>query len=101
MLCICLGQGSVQARSVADAMLDAVIDVLSQNTSSPLTTIRIVVFQKHMLTDFYDSMQQREGADADSRNKGGWNWGGIGSRIRGKYVEGNNFGFICHICTLF
>uniref|UniRef100_A0A3Q0R4U9 Poly [ADP-ribose] polymerase n=1 Tax=Amphilophus citrinellus TaxID=61819 RepID=A0A3Q0R4U9_AMPCI len=45
---------------VADAMLDAVIDVLTQNTSSPLKTIRIIVFQKPTLKDFYNSMQQRE-----------------------------------------
>ncbi|XP_025999849.1 poly(ADP-ribose) polymerase family member 14-related sequence 1 isoform X3 [Astatotilapia calliptera] len=69
------GQGNAQARLVADAMLDAVTDVLSQNTASPLTTVRIVIFQKPMLKDFHSSMQQREAADPDSKDKGGWTWG--------------------------
>ncbi|XP_041806597.1 poly(ADP-ribose) polymerase family member 14-related sequence 1 isoform X2 [Chelmon rostratus] len=57
------GQGNVQAGQVADAMLDAVIDVLSQNTSSSLKTIRIVIFQPPMLNDFYNSMHQREATE--------------------------------------
>uniref|UniRef100_A0A3P9DJ63 Poly [ADP-ribose] polymerase n=1 Tax=Maylandia zebra TaxID=106582 RepID=A0A3P9DJ63_9CICH len=48
-----IGTGNAQARLVADAMLDAVTDVLSQNTASPLTTVRIVIFQKPMLKDFH------------------------------------------------
>lgn len=44
-------------------MLDAVIDVMSQNTSSVLTLIRIVIFQAPMLNDFLSSMQQREATD--------------------------------------
>ncbi|TNN79433.1 Poly [ADP-ribose] polymerase 14 [Liparis tanakae] len=56
------GQGKVQAREVADAMLDAVVHVLSQNTAGPLRTIRIVIFQPLMLKEFYASMHQREGA---------------------------------------
>uniref|UniRef100_A0A3Q0R7Q2 Poly [ADP-ribose] polymerase n=1 Tax=Amphilophus citrinellus TaxID=61819 RepID=A0A3Q0R7Q2_AMPCI len=54
---------------VADTMLDAVIDVLSQNPSSLLTTIRIVIFQKPMLKDFHSSMQQRGAADSDPKSK--------------------------------
>lgn len=41
-------------------MFDAVIDVLSQNSSTALNTVRIVLFQPSMLKDFYTSMQQRE-----------------------------------------
>lgn len=40
-------------------MFDAVIDVLSQNSSTCLNTVRIVLFQPPMLNDFYTSMQQR------------------------------------------
>ncbi|XP_017276145.1 poly(ADP-ribose) polymerase family member 14-related sequence 1 [Kryptolebias marmoratus] len=57
------GQGNVQAKQVADSMLDGVIDVMSQNASSALTLIRIVIFQQHMLSDFQTSMQQREAPD--------------------------------------
>lgn len=44
-------------------MLDAVIDVMNQNTSSALTLIRIIIFQQQMLNDFQNSMQQREAQD--------------------------------------
>ncbi|KAM8855349.1 poly(ADP-ribose) polymerase family member 14-related sequence 1 [Spinachia spinachia] len=57
------GRGNVGAKQVADAMLDAVIDVLSQNPSAPLDTVRVVIFQVPMLKDFYNSMQQRETSD--------------------------------------
>uniref|UniRef100_A0A3P9DJR0 Poly [ADP-ribose] polymerase n=1 Tax=Maylandia zebra TaxID=106582 RepID=A0A3P9DJR0_9CICH len=83
-----IGTGNAQARLVADAMLDAVTDVLSQNTASPLTTVRIVIFQKPMLKDFHSSMQQREAADPDSKDKGGWTWGW--SKFKCKYTEQRN-----------
>uniref|UniRef100_A0A3Q1EM86 Poly [ADP-ribose] polymerase n=1 Tax=Acanthochromis polyacanthus TaxID=80966 RepID=A0A3Q1EM86_9TELE len=87
------GQGNVQARQVADAMLDAVIDVLSQNTSSTLTTVRIVIFQPPMLKEFYNSMQDRETADpqsatplTDPKYKGNF-WFNIGSKIKSIFVS--------------
>uniref|UniRef100_A0A3B5AGG8 Poly [ADP-ribose] polymerase n=1 Tax=Stegastes partitus TaxID=144197 RepID=A0A3B5AGG8_9TELE len=87
------GQGNVQARQVADAMLDAVIEVLSQNTSSTLTTVRIVIFQAPMLKEFYNSMQERETPDpkpvatpsSDPKDKG-W-WENIGSKIKSFFVS--------------
>ncbi|XP_028289542.1 poly(ADP-ribose) polymerase family member 14-related sequence 1 [Parambassis ranga] len=78
------GQGNVQAKQVADAMLDAVIEVLSQNTSSNLTTIRIVIFQPPMLKDFYNSMQERGSSDA--KEKGGF-WTNLGSRLKSLFVS--------------
>uniref|UniRef100_A0A3P9Q2X1 Poly [ADP-ribose] polymerase n=1 Tax=Poecilia reticulata TaxID=8081 RepID=A0A3P9Q2X1_POERE len=62
-----LGTGNVQAKQVAESMLDAVIDVFSQNTSSSLTLIRIVIFQQPMLKDFHSSMQEREATDPKDR----------------------------------
>ncbi|KAJ0005343.1 hypothetical protein NQD34_015237 [Periophthalmus magnuspinnatus] len=53
------GQGNVAARTVADAMLDAVVEVLRKNPNSCLKNVRIVIFQKQMLPDFHDSLQQR------------------------------------------
>lgn len=58
------GQGNVNAKKVADAMLDAVIDVLRPNTPTTLKTIRIVIFQPQMLADFLSSMQEREAKTA-------------------------------------
>lgn len=62
-----LGQGNAQARPVADE----IIDVLSQNSSSSRTTVCIVIFQKPLLKDFHSSMQQREAADPNPKDKGG------------------------------
>ncbi|XP_070832442.1 poly(ADP-ribose) polymerase family member 14-related sequence 1 isoform X2 [Chaetodon trifascialis] len=81
------GQGNVQARQVADAMLDAVIDVLSQNTSSSLKTIRIVIFQPPMLNDFYNSMHQREATDTKDKT-GFWGGFGLGSKIKSFFTGG-------------
>ncbi|XP_041856798.1 protein mono-ADP-ribosyltransferase PARP15-like isoform X2 [Melanotaenia boesemani] len=64
------GQGNAQAKQVADSMFDAVIDVLSQNPSSSLTTIRIVIFQQTMLQDFSTSMQQRAVTDFSGASGG-------------------------------
>lgn len=78
-----LGQGNVQAKQVADAMLDAVIDVLSQNSSSTLKTIRIVIFQPSMLKEFYNSMHQREATGPKALS-----WlGSIGIKIKGKHYK--------------
>ncbi|XP_070770712.1 poly(ADP-ribose) polymerase family member 14-related sequence 1 [Enoplosus armatus] len=78
------GQGKAQARLVADAMLDAVIDVLSQNTPSTLKTIRIVIFQPPMLKEFYNSMHQRETTDPKDK---GWSWGNLGSKIKSLFIN--------------
>ncbi|KAK2839529.1 hypothetical protein Q5P01_013269 [Channa striata] len=82
------GQGNVQARQVADAMMDGVIDVLSQNTSGPLKTVRIVIFQPHMLNDFYNSMHQRGKKEATEVKDKSWSWGNIGSRIKSFFISG-------------
>ncbi|XP_034742022.1 poly(ADP-ribose) polymerase family member 14-related sequence 1 isoform X2 [Etheostoma cragini] len=81
------GQGNVQARQVADAMLDAVVDVLSQYPSGPLKTIRIVIFQPPMLKDFCNSMQQREATDP--KGTGGF-LGSIGSKIKSLFISGSD-----------
>lgn len=81
-----LGQGNVKAKEAADAMLDAVIGVLSQNTSAALHTVRFVLFQPSMLKDFYSSMQQREAAGTKPAS-----WiGSTMSKIRGKNLAENN-----------
>lgn len=77
------GQGNVQAKQVADAMLDAVIDVLNQNPSGTLTTIRLVIFQPPMVKEFSSSMQQREATDP--KHKGGF-WGSFSSKFKSLFV---------------
>lgn len=86
-MCVCiLGAGNIKATEVADAMFDAVIDVLSQNSSTTLNTVRIVIFQAPMLTDFYTSMQQRE---ASVTKLVTW-FGSTLSKLKGKNYTGNN-----------
>lgn len=61
-------------------MLDAVIDMLSKNSSTSLNKVRMVIFQPTMLNDFYTSMQQREATFAKPTS-----WiGTTMSKIRGK-----------------
>lgn len=62
------GQGNLQAKLVADAMLDAVSNVLIQNPSGSLNKIRIIIFQQPMLKDFYNSMVEREQKQAPKPN---------------------------------
>ncbi|KAF7660862.1 hypothetical protein LDENG_00274150 [Lucifuga dentata] len=81
------GQGNVQARQVADAMLDAVVDVLSRNTSSNLKIIRIVIFQPPMLKDFCSSMNQKEATNPKD-NKGSI-WGNISSTLKSLFMGGS------------
>ncbi|XP_076023922.1 poly(ADP-ribose) polymerase family member 14-related sequence 1 isoform X2 [Genypterus blacodes] len=107
------GQGNVHARQVADAMLDAVVDVLNQNTSSSLKTIRIVIFQQPMLKEFYSSMQQKQ--TADPKDKAGLlqSLANFGSKLKSYFggvsadklpqgdfvIEGQKVDPVCfHIC---
>ncbi|CAJ1078797.1 protein mono-ADP-ribosyltransferase PARP14-like isoform X3 [Xyrichtys novacula] len=86
------GQGNVHPRQVADAMLDAVIDVLSQNTSTTLKTIRIVIFQSPMLKDFFSSMQEREATQAatEAPKDKGWSFKNIKSKITSLFANNND-----------
>ncbi|KAG7233895.1 hypothetical protein INR49_006457 [Caranx melampygus] len=80
------GQGNVKARQVADAMMDAVIDVLSQYLTAPLKTVRVVIFQPPMLKDFYDSMHQREGTETKAEAK---NSAGFFGKIKALFIGDN------------
>ncbi|KAM6978444.1 poly(ADP-ribose) polymerase family member 14-related sequence 1 [Tautogolabrus adspersus] len=109
------GQGNVQAKQVADAMLDAVIDVLSQNTSTKLQKIRIVIFQQPMLKDFHSSMQEREEKTAAAQPpKGQGLIGSIASKVKSLFggstdkpqkegdfvIEAQTFDPACfHLCS--
>ncbi|KAM4608667.1 protein mono-ADP-ribosyltransferase PARP14-like [Polymixia lowei] len=74
------GQGNAQASQVADAMLDAVVDVVNQSAPNSLKMIRIVIFQPAMLKDFHSSMQKKECTDTQDK---GSVWGRIKSFLTG------------------
>ncbi|XP_030198904.1 protein mono-ADP-ribosyltransferase PARP14-like isoform X1 [Gadus morhua] len=57
------GQGNAQAGKVADAMLDAVVDMVSQSASGCLKEVRIIIFQQAMMKDFHSRMEKKAGSD--------------------------------------
>ncbi|NXC07349.1 PAR14 polymerase, partial [Orthonyx spaldingii] len=58
------GQAGQSPAKVADEMLDAIVEFARQKSVQYLQTIKIVVFQTNMLTDFYESMKKRENSDS-------------------------------------
>ncbi|RMC18750.1 hypothetical protein DUI87_04646 [Hirundo rustica rustica] len=64
------GQGGQSSAKVADEMLDAVVEFARQKSVQHLQTIKIVIFQTNMLTDFYESMKKRQ--DSDSSTMEAW-----------------------------
>lgn len=66
----CLGQAGLSSAKVADEMLDAIEEFARQKSVQHLQAIKIVIFQTHMLTDFYESMKKRE--DADTSTSESW-----------------------------
>ncbi|NWX59804.1 PAR14 polymerase, partial [Promerops cafer] len=57
------GQAGQSSAKVADEMLDAIVEFARQRSVQHLQTIKIVIFQANMLTDFYESMKKREDSD--------------------------------------
>lgn len=57
-----IGTGAAQQSpaKVADDMLDAIVEFVSSRSVPHLKEIRIIIFQKHMLRDFLQSMKKRE-----------------------------------------
>ncbi|NXP30899.1 PAR14 polymerase, partial [Leiothrix lutea] len=60
------GQAGQSSAKVADEMLDAVVEFARQKSIQHLQTIKIVIFQTNMLTDFYESMKKRENSDSST-----------------------------------
>ncbi|NXT67631.1 PAR14 polymerase, partial [Chaetops frenatus] len=64
------GHAGQSPAKVADEMLDAIVEFARQKSVQHLQTIKIVIFQTNMLTDFYESMKKRE--DSDSSTMDSW-----------------------------
>ncbi|POI35113.1 hypothetical protein CIB84_001138 [Bambusicola thoracicus] len=58
------GAAKQSPAKVADDMLDAIVEFASRGSVQHLKEIRIIIFQKHMLSDFYGSMKKREDSDS-------------------------------------
>ncbi|KAG5844860.1 hypothetical protein ANANG_G00167540 [Anguilla anguilla] len=57
------GQGGVSPPLVAEAMISAVADFVKKKTGRHLKSVKIVIFQPEMVSDFHKSMKKREGGD--------------------------------------
>ncbi|XP_040214266.1 protein mono-ADP-ribosyltransferase PARP14-like [Rana temporaria] len=56
------GAGGLSASKVADSILDGLVDFIKTKSVRSLQTVKVVLFQQHMLNDFYMSMKKREGS---------------------------------------
>ncbi|XP_036450536.1 protein mono-ADP-ribosyltransferase PARP14-like [Colossoma macropomum] len=62
------GQGGASPSAVADAMIDAVIDFVKKKKESHLQSVKFLIFQTTMMSDFHQSMlrRQQEGVEEDT-----------------------------------
>ncbi|KAI4893217.1 hypothetical protein NFI96_030863 [Prochilodus magdalenae] len=62
------GQGGASPSAVADAMIDAVIDFVKKKKGSVLQSVKFLIFQTSMVSDFHQSMlrKQQEGVEDTS-----------------------------------
>ncbi|KAG8547822.1 hypothetical protein GDO81_027392 [Engystomops pustulosus] len=55
------GAGQLAAAVVADTILEGVMDFISSGLVRSIQTVKVVIFQQHMLNDFYMAMKKKEG----------------------------------------
>ncbi|XP_073503654.1 protein mono-ADP-ribosyltransferase PARP14-like [Phyllobates terribilis] len=55
------GAGRLAAAAVGDAILGTVMEFISSGSARSIQTVKVVIFQQHMLNDFYTSMKKKEG----------------------------------------
>ncbi|XP_073490631.1 protein mono-ADP-ribosyltransferase PARP14-like [Aquarana catesbeiana] len=55
------GAGGLAASTVADSILEGLVDFIKSKSVRSLQTVKVVLFQQPMLNDFYMSMKKREG----------------------------------------
>ncbi|XP_051478711.1 protein mono-ADP-ribosyltransferase PARP14-like [Apus apus] len=65
--CAQYGQGGLNPANVADDMLDAIVEFANQRSVRNLKQIKIIVFQRAMLRDFYSSMKKRKDSDSSTK----------------------------------
>ncbi|NXP65862.1 PAR14 polymerase, partial [Chloropsis cyanopogon] len=58
------GEARRNPAEVADSMIDAVTDFAKRNSATSLKTIKVVIFQPHLMSVFQASMQKREKSTA-------------------------------------
>ncbi|MCJ8742185.1 hypothetical protein PDJAM_G00079280 [Pangasius djambal] len=66
------GQGGVHPAAVADAMIEAVIDSVKKKKSLSLQSVKFLIFQTSMVSDFHQSMLKRQQESVDEGGVMGW-----------------------------
>ena len=62
------GQGGVSPSAVADAMIDAVVNFVRKKNTTVVKSVKILIFQTSMLTEFHKSMQKRQGEEVEEKS---------------------------------
>ncbi|KAI4900851.1 hypothetical protein NFI96_003772 [Prochilodus magdalenae] len=70
------GQGGASPSAVADAMIDAVIDFVEKKKGSVLQSVKFLIFQTSMVSDFHQSMLRRQREGVEDTGMLGWIKGG-------------------------
>ncbi|XP_041855414.1 protein mono-ADP-ribosyltransferase PARP14-like isoform X2 [Melanotaenia boesemani] len=59
------GQGGASPSAVADAMVDAVVEFVRKKHHRFVCSVKILIFQTVMITEFVNSMKKRQGEDVE------------------------------------
>ncbi|XP_030579267.1 protein mono-ADP-ribosyltransferase PARP14-like [Archocentrus centrarchus] len=62
------GQGGVNPSAVADAMVDAVVNFVRKKQPRFVQSVKILIFQTGMLTEFHTSMKKQQGETVEEKS---------------------------------
>lgn len=61
------GQGGANPSMVADAMVEAVVEFVRKKQPRLVQNVKILIFQKNMMSEFHRSMKKREGQEVQEK----------------------------------
>ncbi|XP_029985691.1 protein mono-ADP-ribosyltransferase PARP14-like isoform X1 [Sphaeramia orbicularis] len=61
------GQGGAKPSVVADAMVEAVVEFVRKKQPRSVQNVKILIFQKNMMSEFHRSMKKREGQEVQEK----------------------------------
>eukprot|EP00063_Salmo_salar_P009128 XP_013983963.1 PREDICTED: poly [ADP-ribose] polymerase 14-like isoform X3 [Salmo salar] len=62
------GQGGASPSAVADAMIDAVVEFVKKKKGQLVRSVKILIFQTAMVTEFHKSMKRRVGEEVEEKS---------------------------------
>lgn len=66
------GQGGVSPSAVANAMVSAVVDFVRKKHPQFVHSVKILIFQTAMITEFHNSMKRRQGEKVEEKSAFNW-----------------------------